>query len=563
MILWLHRLRRDEEGQTLVLGAVFGVILALCVMGSVNLGRAVYEKIQVQTACDNGAYSQAAMEARVLNFTAYTNRAMVVHYSSMMAMSAYQTWLHFTWVWLSAILQAFSYIPYIGPIFSGIQTVLQDLLDVLDYAVFFMTPVVSAASTVLWLLQEGAWLGLYGNRLANTGLPPEAHSGDSGSKPFKPVWGALTAAANSAVFAQTRGSTNLLLPMSQLQSMEILFNWNTPAVQEARLHMVEIANSAREPWVAYGDRYNNASFTPLARHWLIDINVLVCDLKLGINARSQLGTWAPGFSLSWVLNGGLQNTPGQIWSASRGQAQLSCHVPILGSATGLARVFDLSTMDQLIPIGAQHTYQGYALLSLTGNRLLRAAIGAVLSLLSGLGNAALSYSQEPAGQIQMDTRLMWISPYVFFAPSTKAGPAGGATAVGPGLGNFGQPDVVMGIARARNDFNAAPAGNPNAFLNQHQVGSIVNTPGHTGSVDFSYTGNDWPGVTGLPAGFQLQPGFNAICAAQAYYHRPGDWKEMPNFFNPLWAARLMPVTESNAGAALFLDNPAVSALLLH
>ena len=63
MILWLHRLREDEEGQTLVLGAVFGVVLALCVLGTVNLGRAVYEKIQVQSACDSGAYSQAAVEA--------------------------------------------------------------------------------------------------------------------------------------------------------------------------------------------------------------------------------------------------------------------------------------------------------------------------------------------------------------------------------------------------------------------------------------------------------------------------------------------------------------------
>ena len=96
MILWMHRLRDDEEGQTLVLGAVFGIILALCVLGTVNMGRAVYEKMQVQTACDNGAYSQAAVEARVLNLTAYTNRAMVVHYASIMAASAYLTWIHYT-----------------------------------------------------------------------------------------------------------------------------------------------------------------------------------------------------------------------------------------------------------------------------------------------------------------------------------------------------------------------------------------------------------------------------------------------------------------------------------
>jgi hypothetical protein len=30
----------------------------------------------------------------------------------------------------------------------------------------------------------------------------------------------------------------------------------------------------------------------------------------------------------------------------------------------------------------------------------------------------------------------------------------------------------------------------------------------------------------------------AFARAQAYYHRPGDWTEHPNFFNPFWRARL-------------------------
>ena len=85
MMAKIHQLRRSEEGQTLVLAAIFGLVLMLCVLSTVNLGRAVYQKVQLQTAADAAAYSQAAVEARVLNFTAYTNRAMVVHYASIMA----------------------------------------------------------------------------------------------------------------------------------------------------------------------------------------------------------------------------------------------------------------------------------------------------------------------------------------------------------------------------------------------------------------------------------------------------------------------------------------------
>jgi len=69
----------------------------------------------------------------------------------------------------------------------------------------------------------------------------------------------------------------------------------------------------------------------------------------------------------------------------------------------------------------------------------------------------------------------------------------------------------------------------------------------------------------LPLGLDPLPGvLNTFAAAQACYHRPGDWKEMPNFFNPLWGARLMPVLESNAAAKLGLTAvPLLQRLLLH
>src|SRR4030081_1361200 len=116
MISALHRLKADEEGQTLVLAAIFGLVLMLCVLGTVNLGRAVYHKVQLQAAADSAAYSQAALEARVMNLTAYTNRAMVVHYASLMAATSYLTWVHFIWTGLKPTLGILRHAPYIGPI---------------------------------------------------------------------------------------------------------------------------------------------------------------------------------------------------------------------------------------------------------------------------------------------------------------------------------------------------------------------------------------------------------------------------------------------------------------
>ena len=36
-------------------------------------------------------------------------------------------------------------------------------------------------------------------------------------------------------------------------------------------------------------------------------------------------------------------------------------------------------------------------------------------------------------------------------------------------------------------------------------------------------------------------GLNVVSRGQTYYHRPGNWAEQPNFFNPYWRPRLASV----------------------
>ena len=38
-----------------------------------------------------------------------------------------------------------------------------------------------------------------------------------------------------------------------------------------------------------------------------------------------------------------------------------------------------------------------------------------------------------------------------------------------------------------------------------------------------------------------------MARAMVYYHRPGNWKEHPNFFNPFWRAKLAPVGHKLTG----------------
>jgi hypothetical protein len=526
MILRLHALRRSEEGQALVLAAVVSLVLMLCVLGTVNLGRAVYDKVQLQAAADSAAYSQAALEARVLNFTAYANRAMVVHYASLMAATSYLTWLHFVWAGLKPLLELLDGIPYIGTIAAAVESALGALVRVLDVGIAALAPLLSAANMLLHGLEEGAWHSMW-LRLALP-MPPEAHSGDSAARPYRPLWPQVLALANQAVFAQTRG--HLTMPQNAKETVEVLTNSRSDAVQQARLHMLEIANSARQPWVAYGDRYNNPSYSPLARHFSWGFSVGLASLKLGSIGRTEMGAYPPG--------GGRQSASPQIWSAQRLQ--------LVAKAFGFTKrlnVLSLVEMDQLYTPFPRREHQYYLLFSVPG--WLKPILPGVSRVREVMSDALGRYAPSPA------QRPFWMAPYVYFAPQARGNPSPGPTAA---LGNFAQPDVLVGLALDGRDADAGAPFRHRFSWAGRGAGSAV--------VDFR---SDRDLAQDLPGDLQpLHRGLNAFAAAQAYYHRPGDWKEMPNFFNPLWGARLMPVLESNAAAKVGLGAvPLLREVLLH
>lgn len=81
--------RRAARGQTLVLGALSFLILALMVVLSFNLSHALRKKISLQQHSDVIAYSMAVMEARALNYYAVSNRSIAASYVAMNSLHAY------------------------------------------------------------------------------------------------------------------------------------------------------------------------------------------------------------------------------------------------------------------------------------------------------------------------------------------------------------------------------------------------------------------------------------------------------------------------------------------
>jgi hypothetical protein len=83
--------RRRERGQTLVLGALSFLVLALMVTLSFNLSQGLRAKVSLQQHSDSLAYSMAVMEARALNYYAVTNRAIAASYVAMNTLHAHMT----------------------------------------------------------------------------------------------------------------------------------------------------------------------------------------------------------------------------------------------------------------------------------------------------------------------------------------------------------------------------------------------------------------------------------------------------------------------------------------
>src|SRR5262249_7037095 len=149
-------------------------------------------------------------------------------------------------------------------------------------------PLLSFANIMLWGLEEGVWLSVWA-RLGNS-MPPQAHSGDSASHPYVPVWPNAIPAANQAVFSQTRG--HLSVPTASAEAAKMLINDRSEEPHPARMHMLELATPARRPWTASGaGEPPPPSISLMARHFRWGP---VFGMQAGNVARTEMGSRAPG-----------------------------------------------------------------------------------------------------------------------------------------------------------------------------------------------------------------------------------------------------------------------------
>ncbi len=84
---------QNQQGQAIVYTLIFTVVILLSVLMLYNSGKLTSEKMKLQNAADATAYSISVLEARDLNFTAYTNRAMIGNEIAIAQLVGLYSWL--------------------------------------------------------------------------------------------------------------------------------------------------------------------------------------------------------------------------------------------------------------------------------------------------------------------------------------------------------------------------------------------------------------------------------------------------------------------------------------
>jgi hypothetical protein len=504
MFRLLRRLRRDERGQAMILGAVAMLILAITVMATVTVGHGVYSKIKLQDAADAQAYSIAVKEARAYNFLAYTNRAMVVHYSAMLTVMSYVSHALYLEKTVGTAAEYLKYLPGIGTIFAAIETAIKTWMKVVDLIAQAVIPILTSINIGLWVAQEALLFSTVLDIMTMNDSPPITQTDAKAHPGLVMEQGSLSdilsaAAANEKM---NRGNAkNFLHPLDDapfasekyfpmpdptgMRKRARLFKdvnkLSDPNMAKYRLLMGNIANSVRRQWTAEG----TGPFL-IGRKWSVDICLGIGGIKIQKRADSQIKNFAVT---------GSTNRRDQLYASD--DIRMRVVAPCVGPLQPTIFRFNYIIRAAADKEGGYHE----SFLQLTKG---------------GFKGSGKTGNHHP---------WQGITPYVLAEPSFWS----------PWNYHFGYPCSVVFLTKdlvgARQVFQ---------LKTNYMVGKGSGKIEKDGQLDMTW--DEVGKSSSLPTNFvDRTGGMLAIAVGRAIYHRPGDWKEEPNFFNPLWTARLAPI----------------------
>lgn len=516
MIAAFHRMRREEEGQALVLGAVLLLVLALGLLGTIRLGQQIHERMQLQDAADAAAYSLAVHQARTFNAYAWTNRAQISQYVTVLQLLSLDAMVLGTLVGLggvAAVLKTVgeicsgpkravcASIPVIGAALVAVSVGLLVVERLARYAarailafdVFVgevAVPALIASNLFLYANQQALHLGMAARLSGDEGLRIARRTA-----PGAEYWGGSTGslgwrAANVLRFEGAHLMESMALGGGSDRSSAALSEGPAGRRNWARRGLGELIHATR------------------SGAWVYDRSF---PKTLGTMLENVEGMKEVGQFISWLPGLGIQG-----------------HTRLLSE--------DDPRPERSADIYRKMQRPGYSTARYpTGN-----AIGANFAFAPGNGNGdgggilgALGLDEKHMGSV---------------TSSSSAGVGGWAC-----TWNVDDPYKQLGFAglaiyAPRLDCKTSRGRHPWPGLTPYMA---FNAPGKgCDSFSMEFCQPDVWVALRLPATSEPPPHArekkgdkHAVARALVYYHRPGNWKEPPNFFNPFWRARLAPVQD--------------------
>jgi hypothetical protein len=517
MLMRLRRLKTNEDGQAIVLAALGVLVLAVGVLATVNLGHAIHERIKLQNNADATAYSLAALEARAFNFFAFTNRAQVSHYVTVMSL---QSWLAVIWfaeLLLGTLTDVVSFIKVLvcgccmSVIFSAICCPIKPIADtafhamdqahkafktfaewadkILGKAVYYL-PMINkyGVYTTQRLMKE-----LVQTNVLSSGRTI-AYANDPKVEPN--VWDIVTLALNTLEY---RDAFDTAADIGSLPNANA-----TGDAMAAQRVMTEISNATRWP-----DFITNRSLGNVVEG-IPGIGPLFNVIPIKVEPTGQTKLTSVVEKCGWST--ACRNTKRfgtQFDHSQLARGHVVAADEIMSVQFSLAGVFEFD-----IPLP-----QDYASVWASAHGDGEHCAHDRITIPTFLCGDYYFTWPECAGD-HNNHKFEGIEPYVKFKPNSD-----------PAV-QFNQPSVYVAL-------NKQPDQLGGQAFQQHFTITVGSR-----SEEIDTTIGKEP-LLNMP---QFQ-GLNAWSRAMAYYHRPSfpdgssNWHEHPNFFNPFWRAKLAPIGE--------------------
>jgi hypothetical protein len=144
-----------QRGQVLPLTLVLLIVVAAVIFFMFNSGQLVQQKMGLTNTADAVAYSAGVYEARVLNYDAYANRAMIANEIAIGQAVGLASWAKYAGVSADTIRPYANYIPWVGPY---VASALQQIKNAMDK---ILTPLAMSVS-----VHDAAIVALKNSQLA-------------------------------------------------------------------------------------------------------------------------------------------------------------------------------------------------------------------------------------------------------------------------------------------------------------------------------------------------------------------------------------------------------------